>query len=81
MVNGMLKYLFLSRAIVSNAAATQIAPSQVHALVPNAAAKPMATLYPLHAVVFNAMVRPTATPSEDDGKLDGSNGSGDAFAI
>jgi hypothetical protein len=57
------------------------APSPVHAVVPNATAKPMATLSPLHAVVLNAAARTTAATSEDEGKLDQNNGSGDVVAI
>jgi hypothetical protein len=80
-LNGVLEYLFLLHAIVSNAAATLIAPSTVNAVVPDATAKPTATLSPLHAVGPNAMARPTAAPSEDDGELDRNNGSGDVIAI
>jgi hypothetical protein len=78
-VNGVLEYLFALRAIV--AAATLIAPSPVHHVVPDAVAKLTATLSPLHAVVPNAMARPMAAPPEDDGKLDGNNGSGEVVAI
>jgi hypothetical protein len=72
---------FPSQAIVSNATATLIALSPVNAVVPNALAKLTATLFPSHAVVPNAAARPMAAPSEDDGKLDGANGSVDVVAI
>ncbi len=48
---------------------------------PRCPSKPTATLSLLHAVVPNAAARPTATPSEDDGKLDGDDGSVDVVAI
>jgi hypothetical protein len=81
MVNGVLEYLFPLRAIISNAAATLIAPPPAHAVVSNAAAKPTATLYPLHAVVPNATAKLMAAPSEDDGELDGDAHSGELVTI
>jgi hypothetical protein len=81
MVNSVLEYSFPSCAIVFDAAATLIAPTPAHAVVPNSVAKPMANLSPLHAVIPNATAKPTAAPSEDNGELDGNDGSGDVIAI
>ncbi len=44
-------------------------------------AKPTATLSPSHAVVPNAAARQMTAPSEDDGKLDGDDASGDIVAV
>ncbi len=60
---------------------TKSALSPVHAVVPNATAKPMATLSLLCAVVLDATARTMAAPSEDEGKLDQNNGSGDVVTI
>jgi hypothetical protein len=72
---------FPMQAIISNAAATLIVLSPVHAVVPNATAKLTITLSLSHAVVPNATARPTATPSEEDGELDGDNDSVNFVAI